>query len=64
MDDHDIKRVSRLTAIITQLQAGRLVTAPQLSRKFGVSLRTIYRISGRWKRPEYPSLWLKGKAIP
>ena len=36
-------RLSRLTAIITQLQAKRLVTANQLAEKHGVSIRTIYR---------------------
>ncbi|WP_442265627.1 helix-turn-helix transcriptional regulator [Tenacibaculum sp. ZS6-P6] len=36
-------RISRLTAIITQLQSKKLVTATYLAEKFGVSVRTIYR---------------------
>lgn len=36
-------RISRLTAIITQLQSKKLVTATELSEKYGVSVRTIYR---------------------
>jgi len=43
MNENDIKRVSRLTAIVTQLQTKRLLTATQLSEKFSVSVRTIYR---------------------
>lgn len=39
----DIKRLSRLVAILTQLQTQRLTTAAELSEKFGVSNRTIYR---------------------
>ncbi len=43
MNDNDTKRISRLTAIITQLQSKRLLTAPELANKFSVSTRTIYR---------------------
>jgi predicted DNA-binding transcriptional regulator YafY len=43
MKDNDTKRLSRLTAILTQLQTKRLLTATGLADKFGVSIRTIYR---------------------
>ncbi len=43
MNNNDIKRVSRLTAIITQLQTKKLLTATELAAKFSVSVRTIYR---------------------
>lgn len=43
MNDNDTKRLSRLTAILTQLQAKRLLTAKSLADKFNVSIRTIYR---------------------
>lgn len=43
MQDNDTKRLSRLVAILTQLQSKRLITAPYLAAKFGVSSRTIYR---------------------
>jgi predicted DNA-binding transcriptional regulator YafY len=43
MNDNDTKRLSRLTAILTQLQTKRLLTATQLANKFSVSIRTIYR---------------------
>ena len=43
MNTGDTKRLSRLTAILTQLQSRRLVTAAKLAEKFGVTARTIYR---------------------
>jgi predicted DNA-binding transcriptional regulator YafY len=43
VNNNDTKRISRLTAIVTQLQTKRLVTAPELAAKFLVSVRTIYR---------------------
>ncbi|WP_224997932.1 YafY family protein [Cesiribacter sp. SM1] len=43
MKDNDTKRLSRLTAILTQLQTKRLSTATDLAEKFNVSVRTIYR---------------------
>ncbi|MDT0689902.1 YafY family protein [Salegentibacter sp. F188] len=43
MNDKDTKRLSRLTAILTQLQTKRLLTATSLAEKFNVSVRTIYR---------------------
>jgi predicted DNA-binding transcriptional regulator YafY len=41
--DNDIKRLSRLTAILTVLQTKRIVTSLTLAKKFEVSVRTIYR---------------------
>lgn len=43
MNDNDTKRISRLTAILTQFQTKRMVTASELAAKFSVSVRTIYR---------------------
>jgi len=43
MNSEPISRLSRLSAILTILQSSRLVNATQLSKKFGVSIRTIYR---------------------
>lgn len=40
---NDTKRLSRLTAILTQLQTKRLLTATELADKFLVSIRTVYR---------------------
>ncbi|MBO9657735.1 MAG: YafY family transcriptional regulator [Chitinophagaceae bacterium] len=43
MEQNDTKRLSRLTAILTQLQTKRMLTATELAGKFAVSVRTIYR---------------------
>ena len=43
MNDNDTTRLSRLTAILTQLQTKRLITSTALANKFNVSVRTIYR---------------------
>ncbi|RZJ67803.1 MAG: YafY family transcriptional regulator [Flavobacterium sp.] len=43
MTDNDTKRVSRLTAILIQLQSKSLLTAQFLADEFNVSTRTIYR---------------------
>jgi len=39
----DKPRLTRLTAIITQLQSKRIVTAREIAKKHSVSIRTIYR---------------------
>jgi predicted DNA-binding transcriptional regulator YafY len=38
-----MNRFDRLTAILLQLQAKRMVSGPALAEQFGVSLRTVYR---------------------
>lgn len=43
MNNGDVKRLSRLSAITTQLQTKSLVTATELAERFSVSVRTIYR---------------------
>ncbi|MFD1255214.1 helix-turn-helix transcriptional regulator [Mucilaginibacter terrae] len=43
MEHNEINRLSRLTSILIQLQSKRLVTAPKLAAKYGVTPRTIYR---------------------
>lgn len=43
MNAGNIKRLSRLTAILTQMQSRRLITALKLAEKFDVTVRTIYR---------------------
>lgn len=39
----NIKRLPRLTAILTLLQTKKIVTATELAKKFGISVRTVYR---------------------
>lgn len=43
MNDHYLKKLDRVTAILTQLQSKPLVRAQDLAKKFDVSIRTIYR---------------------
>ncbi len=43
MNSIEKPRLARLTAILTQLQSKRIVTATYLSKKHNVSIRTIYR---------------------
>jgi predicted DNA-binding transcriptional regulator YafY len=38
-----MNRVDRLVGVLTQLQSRRYVTAEQISKKFGISVRTVYR---------------------
>lgn len=41
--DKEISRLSRLIALLTQLQSKRLLTSTEFAKKFNVSVRTIYR---------------------
>lgn len=61
MNDNDTKRISRLTAILTQLQTKRLLTASELADKFSVSIRTIYRDIRALEQAGVPILTEDGK---
>lgn len=61
MNDNDTKRLSRLTAILTQLQTKRLLTATELANKFSVSNRTIYRDIKALEQAGVPILTEDGK---
>lgn len=61
MHDNDTSRLSRLTAILNQLQSKRLVTATSLAEKFGVSVRTIYRDIRALEQSGVPVLTEDGK---
>ncbi|PIF47485.1 WYL domain-containing protein [Chryseobacterium sp. 52] len=61
MNDNDTKRLSRLTAILTQLQTKRLLTATRLAEKFNVSVRTIYRDIRALEQAGVPILTEDGK---
>lgn len=61
MQNTDIKRIARLTAILTQLQTRRFLTANQLADKFCVSVRTIYRDIRVLEQAGVPVLSLEGK---
>ncbi len=61
MNNKDPKRLSRLTAILTQLQTKRLLTATGLAEKFNVSVRTIYRDIKALEQAGVPILTEDGK---
>lgn len=61
MENNDTKRLSRLTAILTQLQTKQLLTASELAAKFSVSNRTIYRDIKALEQAGVPILTEEGK---
>ncbi|WP_045113822.1 helix-turn-helix transcriptional regulator [Microscilla marina] len=61
MEYNEVNRLSRLTAILTQFQAKRVVTASELSQKFQVSKRTIYRDIKALEKAGVPILTEEGK---
>lgn len=61
MNNNDTKRLSRLTAILTQLQTKKLLTASELANRFLVSKRTIYRDVKALEQAGVPILTEDGK---
>ncbi len=61
MNDNETSRLSRLTAILLQLQSRRLVTATSLAAKFDVSVRTIYRDIRALEQSGVPIITEEGK---
>lgn len=61
MLENDTKRLTRLTAILTQLQSKRILTAKILAEKFGVSNRTIYRDIKSLENAGVPIITEEGK---
>ncbi|MDO6438584.1 YafY family protein [Cyclobacterium sp. 1_MG-2023] len=61
MDYSETNRLSRLTAILIQLQTKRVVTASELANKFDVSKRTIYRDIKALEQSGVPVLTEEGK---
>ncbi len=61
MINNDTKRLSRLTAILTQLQTKRILTSTALAEKFDVSVRTIYRDIRALEQAGVPILTEEGK---
>ena len=61
MEYSEVNRLSRLAAILTQFQTKRIVTASELSQKFQVSKRTIYRDIKALEKAGVPILTEEGK---
>lgn len=61
MEEKEKPRLSRLTAVLTQLQSKRIITARQLAEKHNVSLRTIYRDIRTLEKSGIPIVTEEGK---
>lgn len=61
MHENDTRRLSRLTAILTQLQTKRLITASELADKFQISTRTVYRDIKALEKAGVPIVTEEGK---
>ncbi|SEB36465.1 HTH domain-containing protein [Tenacibaculum sp. MAR_2009_124] len=61
MEYSETNRLSRLTAILIQFQTKRIITAFELSQKFQVSKRTIYRDIKSLEQAGVPILTEEGK---
>lgn len=61
MEDNQKPRLSRLTAIITQLQSKKIITAKYLANKYNVSVRTIYRDMRALEKSGIPLITEEGK---
>lgn len=61
MRDNETSRLSRLVALLMQLQSKKILTATEASKKFGVSIRTIYRDIKALEQAGVPILIAEGK---
>jgi len=61
MEEKEKPRLSRLTAILTQLQSQRIITANQLAERHNVSVRTIYRDIRTLEKSGIPIVTEEGK---
>ena len=57
----DKPRLARLTAIMTQLQSKRIVTARDIAEKHNVSIRTVYRDIRTLEKSGIPIITEEGK---
>lgn len=57
----DKPRLARLTAIMTQLQSKRMVTARDIAEKHKVSIRTVYRDIRTLEQSGIPIVTIEGK---
>ena len=57
----DKPRTTRLVAIITQLQAKQIVTATEIAKKHGISIRTVYRDIRTLEHSGVPIITEEGK---
>jgi predicted DNA-binding transcriptional regulator YafY len=63
MTDDPLNRLSRLAAILIQLQSRKIVSAGTLAERFGVSTRTIYRDIRTLEQSGVPVVTEEGKGF-
>lgn len=56
-----MNHLSRLLSILTILKSKRIITGPELSQKFNVSLRTIYRDIKKLEESGVPIITIEGR---
>ena len=56
-----MSQLPRLISILTLLKSRRILTAPELSKKFGVSIRTIYRDIQKLIESGVPVITIEGR---
>ncbi len=56
-----MSQLARLISLLTILQSKRLITATELSEKYGVSIRTVYRDIRKLEEAGVPIITLEGK---
>ncbi len=56
-----MSQLPRLISILTMLKSKRLITAVEISKKFDVSLRTIYRDIKKLEQAGVPIITIEGK---
>lgn len=61
MNEIEKPRLSRLTAILTQLQSKRILTAGEIAEKYNVSKRTVYRDIRTLENSGIPIITIEGK---
>lgn len=59
--EKETSRLSRLIAILTQLQSKRLLTSTEVARKYKISARTVYRDIKALEEAGVPILSIEGK---
>lgn len=57
----DTSRLSRLTAILIMLQSKQLLSSTSIAKKFGISVRTVYRDISALQESGVPIIALEGK---
>jgi len=61
MEKNEKPRLARLTAILTQLQSKKKLTAREIAEKYAISIRTVYRDIRTLEASGIPIMTIEGK---